>query len=101
MSIDYPHTVLNANIIYSTSETKALKRKRMIEYRKRGKTDKYYRLREELENKLKKSAENFLKKNMDSLKETNPSKAYSILKRMGAHAPLILPKPLIGKIITS
>ena len=30
------------------------------------------------------SAENFLRKNMDSLKETNPSKAYSILKRMGA-----------------
>ena len=62
---------------YSTSETKALKRKRMNEYKKKGKTEKYYRLKDELEIKLKKSAENFLKKNMESLKETNPSKVYS------------------------
>ena len=39
---------------------------------------------EEFETKFKKASENFLRKNVDSLKATNPGKAYTILKKMGA-----------------
>ena len=69
---------------YMTSELKNLKRKRMREYRLKGKSLKYLQLAQEFKEKLRKSSENFLRKNVDSLKETNPGMAYNILKKMGA-----------------
>ena len=59
-------------------------RRRMREYRKFGKSSKYKKFLEEFERKLLKAPENYIRKNIDSLKDTNPSKAYSILKKMGA-----------------
>ena len=56
----------------------------MREYNTKGKSLKYDRLKEEFEEKLKKEGGKFVRKNMDSLKQTNPSKAYNILKKMGA-----------------
>ena len=69
---------------YITAELQTLKRKRMREYNTKGKSLKYDRLKEEFEEKLKKEGGKFVRKNMDSLKQTNPSKAYNILKKMGA-----------------
>ena len=56
----------------------------MREYRKNLKSAKYTRLKEEYEDKFEKAAEAFLRKNVDSLKESNPGKAYNVLKKMGA-----------------
>ena len=66
------------------SDLKTLKRKRMREYKLKGKSEKYERLKAEFEDKFKKAGHAFLRKNIDSLKETNPSQAYNILKKMGA-----------------
>ena len=69
---------------YMTSELKALKRRRMKEYRKNGKSSKYKQYLVDFQAKLFKASKEHLRKNIDSLKDTNPSKAYSILKKMGA-----------------
>jgi hypothetical protein len=69
---------------YMTSELKTLKRRRMREYREKGKSVKYERLKAEFDQKLEKAATKFLRKNVDSLKESNPGQAYNILKKMGA-----------------
>ena len=65
-------------------ELKCLKRKRMREYLKRGKTEKYNQLLKEFELKYKAAAEKYLKNKMDTLKEAKPGKAYKVLKSMGA-----------------
>ena len=41
-------------------------------------------LASEFEEKLLKASRDYIRKNIDSLKDSNPSKAYSILKKMGA-----------------
>ena len=70
--------------VFMTSELKSLKRKRMREYKKHGKSSKYLTLAKEFQTKYKKAAQNYIRKNVDSLKDADPGKAYSILKRMGA-----------------
>ena len=70
--------------IFMTSELKSLKRKRIREYKKHGKSMKYLMLAKEFKSKYKKAAENYIRKNVDNLKDADPGKAYSILKRMGA-----------------
>ena len=57
---------------YMNSELKALKRRRMREYREKGKSAKYERLKSEFTKKLEKAASTFLRKNVDSLKKSNP-----------------------------
>ena len=69
---------------FMNSELKTLKRRRMREYRSKGKSKKYLKLQQEYDEKFLKAAKNFMRKNIDSLKETNPGQAYSILKKMGA-----------------
>ena len=69
---------------YMTQELKTLKRKRMKEYQKHGKSQKYKGLRDEFEAKLLKAKEGFMQKNIDTLKQSNPGQAYTMLKKMGA-----------------
>ena len=69
---------------FITSELKTLKRKRMREYKANGKSEKYIRLKREFDVKYTRAAGDFMRKNIESLKETNPGQAFSILKRMGA-----------------
>ena len=45
---------------------------------------KYQRLLQEFQTKFYKAASNYIRKNVDTLKVTDPGKAFSILKRMGA-----------------
>ena len=49
-------------------ELKALKRKRMREYQKQGKSEKYKKLEKEFKLKLKTVAEKYLQKKLDALK---------------------------------
>ena len=69
---------------FMTLELKQLKRLRMREYIRHGKSEKYIKLREEFKEKFRKESKRFLRKNVDSLKECEPGKAYNVLKRMGA-----------------
>ena len=51
---------------------------------KKGKSPTYDRLLKDFDEKLEKAGESYIRKNVDNLKETNPSKAYAILKKLGA-----------------
>ena len=55
-----------------TSELKALKRKRMREYKLKGKSVKYKRLKAEYDDKFEKAGFNFLKKKYWQLKGNQP-----------------------------
>ena len=69
---------------YFTGELKSLDRRKKREYKKRGKSEKYMEIKRKYEAKLKKAAQSYLEKNVRSLKESDPSKYYSTLKRMGS-----------------
>ena len=66
------------------SELKKLHRVRSRKYNKRGQSAKYLKLKEDFEVRYKAAAEKYMNKNVDELMNTNPGRAYSILKRMGA-----------------
>ena len=53
---------------WMNQELKKLKRRRMREYQKRGKTEKYLKLAEEFKNKYKSAAEKFLRRKIETLK---------------------------------
>ena len=63
---------------------KTLDRQKKREYNKKGNSAKWRELQKVFEAKYKKAAREFLEKNIKSLKEADPSKYYSTLKRMGA-----------------
>ena len=67
---------------FINAELKWMDRKRNREYVKRGKTEKYKELKNLSKIKFKSEAEKYLKKNMDALRDTNPGKAFAILKRI-------------------
>ena len=69
---------------YITAELTKLDRLKKREYKKHGKSEKWVKLQSKFAIKLKKAAADHLDKNCHSLKESDPGKAYSILKRMGA-----------------
>ena len=69
---------------YITAELKKLDRLKKREYRKHGKSVKWVKLQKKFDLKLKKAAADHLDKNCHALKQSDPGKAYSILKRMGA-----------------
>ena len=69
---------------FINSELKRIHRCWQREYTKKGQTEKYKKLKKEFEVKYKEAAEKYLIKNVTDLKESNPGKAYSILKNMGA-----------------
>ena len=67
-----------------TAELKRLARKRKKEYRKGGKSEKYCNLKSEFDEKFQKAMVDYMEKNISDIKSSNPSKAYSLLKRLGA-----------------
>ena len=69
---------------FFTAELKKLDRKKKRIYLKSGNSDKYKKLREEYNLKYKKAAKKYIDKNVSALKQANPGKAYSTLKKMGA-----------------
>ena len=69
---------------YITCQLKQLERQKMREYRKHGKSERYSNLKSRFDKKLKKAANDHLDKNVRLLKESDPGKAFSTLKKMGA-----------------
>ena len=67
-----------------TSELKKIHQLKSREYSKRGKSEKYKSLAKYFDLKYTAEAEKYMDKNVESLKDVNPGKAYSTLKRMGA-----------------
>ena len=65
-------------------ELKKLDRLKKREYVRHGKSKKYNELLEKFDLKYKVAANDHLEKYVRSLKEENPGKAYSVLKKMGA-----------------
>ena len=69
---------------YITAELKRLDRLKMREYGKHGKSGKYFEIKTKFDEKLSKAANDHLEKNYRDLKESDPARASSTLKRMGA-----------------
>ena len=69
---------------FMTRELKEIDRKKRREYFKNGKSQKYICIKKEYDRKMKKASTEYLKRNVSLLKQTNPRKAYKILKQMGA-----------------
>ena len=65
-------------------ELKILKRRRMREYQKNGKSVKYQKLNQEFNEKYKSAAKKFMNRKIGALKETKPGQAFHVLKTMGA-----------------
>ena len=69
---------------FITQEIKVIDRKRRREYDKHGKSQKYLALNTVYERKLKAAKQAYLNSNVRALLDTEPGRAYSILKRLGA-----------------
>ena len=68
---------------FMNKELKTLNRRKQRAYIKGGKSEKYKKLKSEFDKKYKLAAEKYLRNKVDDLKETQPGKAYNILKSMG------------------
>ena len=73
----------NKDKCWANAEIKLLNRQKQRIYCKEGKSTKYNEILEKYEIKCKEAAAKYLEKNVRSLKESDPGKAYSTLKRMG------------------
>ena len=65
-------------------ELKVIKRRKMREWNKSGKTPKYVKLDEKFKFKYNAAAKKYMQCKVEALKESQPGKAYSIFKSMGA-----------------
>ena len=74
----------NNDLCFMTSQLKTLARRRKREYRNHGKSAKYILLKNKFDSKFEKAASDYLQKNVSEIKKSNPSRAYSILKSLGA-----------------
>ena len=70
--------------LFITKEIKQLDRQKNREYLKRGKSEKYRKLKSLFDTKYKEASEKYLEKNLDELRQAHPGKAFNILKRLGA-----------------
>ena len=69
---------------FFTAELKKLDRQRNREYLKRGKSEKYMKLKKLFDVKYKSAAAKYLDKNLEELREAKPGQIFSVLKRLGA-----------------
>ena len=69
---------------YITQEIKKIDRRRRREYSKHGKSQKYLYLKQIFDRKLQDATKRYLDRNVRTLLETEPGKAYNVMKRLGA-----------------
>ena len=69
---------------FINAELKTIDRRKQREYKKKGKSAKYDKLAAEFAAKYKAAATRYIRSKVDDLKETQPGKAFGILKTMGA-----------------
>ena len=73
----------NGQRFFST-ELKQIDRQLKREFSKRGKTDKYFRLRTLYKEQYEKASKAYLRNNVDRLLNSKPGMAHSVLKYLGA-----------------
>ena len=71
---------------FITTELKTIDRQRRREYTRNGKSSKYYELKKKFQSLYKSEANKYMEKHVDSLIQSNPSKTYQILKRLGSNS---------------
>ena len=76
--------VTNKDKEFITAELKSIDRKKMKEWRKKGRSEKYLRLKKEFDEKFKKASSDHIRKCVSELKTENPGKAAATLKKLGA-----------------
>ena len=76
--------VSNQDAPFVTVEIKKLQMYLKREYKKKGKSEKYMKLKSAYDTKFKKLAQNQLEKNVEDMMNQHPGKAYRALKKMGA-----------------
>ena len=69
---------------FITAELKRLDRQKSREYIRRGKTEKYLKLKKQFEIKYKEEALKYLNRNLESIRDSKPGHVFSILKQLGA-----------------
>ena len=69
---------------FFTSELKEIDCQRKREYRKHGKSTKFFGLKKKFDLLYNKASKSHLRSNVESLLTTKPGRAYSTLKSMGA-----------------
>ena len=69
---------------FITAELKKLARMKQREYVRKGKSEKYLKLKKKFDEKYKLEAQKYLNKSLEGLREANPGQAFSVLKRLGA-----------------
>ena len=70
--------------LFITADLKGLDRQKRREYFKKGKTEKYLRLKKQFDKKYKEEAVKYLNKNLDNIRDSKPGRIFSVLKRLGA-----------------
>ena len=70
--------------LFINAELKRIDRQKNREYLKKGKTEKYLKLKKDFDSKYKEAAKKYLNKNLEDLREVKPGQAFSVLKRMGS-----------------
>lgn len=76
--------VSNQDDPFVTSEIKKLQMYLKREYKKKGKSEKYMKLKSAYDKKYQNLAKNQLEKNIEDMMKENPGQAYRALKKMGA-----------------
>ena len=76
--------VSSQDLPYITGDIKKLDRYIKKEYKSKGKSDKYLKLKQVYNNKMKKAASDHLNKYVTDMMGEAPGKAYRALKKMGA-----------------
>ena len=76
--------VSNQDAPFVTSELKKLQMYLKREYRVKGKSEKYKKLKQAYDSKYQKLAKNQLEKNVEEMMQEKPGQAYRALKKLGA-----------------
>ena len=70
--------------MFITREIQIIDRQRKREYRKHGKSEKYQNINYLYSKKFQAATQDYLNKNVRRIMDSDPAKAYSIMKRLGA-----------------
>ena len=69
---------------FITAELKRMARLKNREYLKKGKSEKYLKLKKQFEVKYKEEAAKYLRKSLEGIRDSSPGQAFSVLKKLGA-----------------
>ena len=74
----------NTDKRFFTNELKVIDRQSKREYRKHGKSLKFFNLKENFRQLYKKASKGYLRKNVEELLNSKPGQAHNTLRKMGS-----------------